>query len=195
MNFFKTICFCTFTGGALLSLNISGAIAQQSDVVGSEYAYRGDDKPKITEGKVAGDRAFMMLGGMWNFSLDENKQGVEQKWFEKRLPDKIKLPGSVQEGGFGKDFTSVTLRSLNPVKTYVGPAWYQREVEIPENWKDKRVVFSLERVLGETRVWVDNAPAGCRRRVECHAESHRVDSKEQKVAEGNGYGKDEGAGL
>src|SRR5207302_2103138 len=47
-----------------------------------------------------------------------------------------------------------------PPRHYLGVAWYQRDIEIPAAWKDRRVVLFLERPHWETRVWVDEKPCG-----------------------------------
>ena len=39
----------------------------------------------------------MSLAGQWAFKLDPQKLGHEQKWFQTRLPDRIKLPGSTDK--------------------------------------------------------------------------------------------------
>lgn len=39
--------------------------------------------------------------------------------------------------------------------SYIGPAWYQKEVVIPAGWKNKHIELLLERVIWETKVWVD----------------------------------------
>jgi hypothetical protein len=49
---------------------------------------------------------------------------------------------------------------LTPDKYYAGAAWYQRDIEIPEDWRGKRVVLSLERPHWETRVWLDSRLIG-----------------------------------
>jgi hypothetical protein len=49
---------------------------------------------------------------------------------------------------------------LTPPKHYTGAAWYKKEVVIPQNWKDKRVVLFLERPHTETRLWVDDTEIG-----------------------------------
>ncbi len=36
---------------------------------------------------------------------------------------------------------------------FEGKAWYQREVDIPENWKTKRIHLFLERTKA-TEVWM-----------------------------------------
>ena len=37
------------------------------------------------------------------------------------------------------------LYSYNRVYEYMGPAWYQREITIPKEWKGKRIFISFER--------------------------------------------------
>jgi hypothetical protein len=43
---------------------------------------------------------------------------------------------------------------------YIGPAWYQKEVEVPENWNGADIELFLERCLWETQVWVDEKAVG-----------------------------------
>src|SRR5690606_13548724 len=38
---------------------------------------------------------------------------------------------------------------------YYGPAWHQRDIEIPANWKGKAVRLKLERVMWESRVYLN----------------------------------------
>jgi hypothetical protein len=128
------------------------------------------------------------LAGSWRFAIDRDDKGLEQKWFEQKLTDHIKLPGSMAENGKGDDVTlhtkwtgsiydsSFFFRSslakyrqpgnvkipfwLTPVKHYVGPAWYQKEVTIPAAWKGRRVTLFLERVHFQSRVWVNGKEIG-----------------------------------
>ena len=41
------------------------------------------------------------LAGQWKFRLDADNKGLEERWFDARLPDSIELPGSCEERGFG----------------------------------------------------------------------------------------------
>jgi hypothetical protein len=43
---------------------------------------------------------------------------------------------------------------------YIGPAWYQREIDVPENWAGSPLRLKLERVIWESRVWVDDREIG-----------------------------------
>jgi len=100
------------------------------------------------------------LAGTWQFQLDKDNNGVNEKWFDKKLPDQIKLPGSTDEAGYGEKTTEREITRLTRKYRYVGPAWYQRQVIIPENWKDKRITLFLERCHWETQVWVDGKAMG-----------------------------------
>ena len=135
---------------------------------------------------VQADR--VSLAGQWRFQLDREDAGVQGRWFERTLDQHIKLPGALENEGFGDDITADTKWTgevgmdawrkgpqyakyrqpgnikvpffLQPEKHYVGAAWYQRDVEIPAAWQGKRVVLSLERTHWETRVWLDGRELG-----------------------------------
>ena len=47
-----------------------------------------------------------------------------------------------------------------PPRHYLGAAWYQRDIEIPQRWLTRRVVLTLERPHWETTVWVDGQKIG-----------------------------------
>ncbi|MCY3017483.1 MAG: beta-galactosidase [Planctomycetota bacterium] len=99
------------------------------------------------------------LAGTWRFRLDPENVGTAKKWFAEKLDDSVTLPGTTdtnQKGVF-KDERAVD--RLSRVWYWKGPAWYQREVAIPEAWKGKRITLFLERTKN-TRVWVDETFCG-----------------------------------
>lgn len=130
------------------------------------------------------------LAGTWRFALDRDDRGLAEQWFARDLDDKIALPGALQAQGFGDEpsvdtpwtgdiidrswFTDPRMAKyrepghvkvpfwLQPDKHYVGPAWYQREIEIPAAWQGNRVTLLLERPHWETRVWLDGRALGRR---------------------------------
>ena len=104
----------------------------------------------------------LSLTGTWEFRLDATNQGIANKWFLAEMPDQIKLPGSTDEQGFGNKTLKAELGRLTREYSYVGSAWYRREVTIPEQWKNKRITLLLERCHWESQVWVDGDPAGMR---------------------------------
>jgi hypothetical protein len=128
------------------------------------------------------------LSGEWSFALDPDDVGITEQWFEKKLADHIKLPGSLQEQGFGFDVEVHTKWTghiaddswykakeyekyrekgnvkipfwLQPEKHYVGVAWYQREIDIPDSWGGKYIELELERTHWETTLYVNGKEIG-----------------------------------
>jgi hypothetical protein len=142
----------------------------------------------IASRAMAGGTSQESLAGRWRFALDPGDTGMRDSWFAHDLPDHIHLPGTLQEQGFGdppsvqshwlvNDSSLQTFLNdpkyapyrdgefkspfwLTPKRHYVGVAWYQREIEIPANWGDKRVVLHLERPHWQTTLWLDNHRIG-----------------------------------
>jgi hypothetical protein len=129
------------------------------------------------------------LSGQWSFELDPNNVGISGQWFGRQMSQSIKLPGSLQEQGYGEKPSAKTqwttrigmqllsdprfteyIQSedfkcpfwLTPERYYVGPAWYRRLINIPADWADKRIVLLLERPHWQTTVWIDYKQAGIR---------------------------------
>ncbi len=128
------------------------------------------------------------LKGLWRFALDRNDDGITQEWFKnKRFYEYIQLPGILQAQRQGDEITTKTPWVLSlydrfwylrddykdyternvkvpflsqPPRHYLGVAWYQREIFIPNNWTGRRVVLTLERPHWETTVWLDNKKIG-----------------------------------
>lgn len=128
------------------------------------------------------------LAGTWSFQIDRNDAGIHEKWFNKKLSDSTRLPGSMLTNGKGDKVTLNTKWTgsiydsswyfnprmekyrqpdnlkfpfwLTPDKYYVGAAWYQKEVTVPAGFAGKHVELFLERCHTETMVWVDGKEAG-----------------------------------
>ena len=127
------------------------------------------------------------LSGQWRFSLDRTDSGINQKWFARTLPDRITLPGILQAQFFGDEISTSTPWVLSlydrfwylrddykdyieknvkvpflsqPPRHYLGVAWYQRDIDIPSYWVNRRVVLTLERPHWETTVWIDEKKIG-----------------------------------
>ncbi|MGC0252437.1 sugar-binding domain-containing protein [Pseudactinotalea sp. Z1748] len=49
---------------------------------------------------------------------------------------------------------------LQPRVYYQGAAWFQREIDIPQDWADRSVLLTLERVHWESTVWIDDRRVG-----------------------------------
>jgi beta-galactosidase len=129
------------------------------------------------------------LGGEWRFAMDREDVGVKQQWFTRDLSDRIKLPGILQSQGYGDEISvdtpwvaalprdmrwyrlpqyqaytkpgNVKMPYLSqPQRHYLGLAWYQRDIAIPQGWQGKRVHLNLERPRWETTVWLDERRIG-----------------------------------
>lgn len=104
----------------------------------------------------------------------------------------IQLPGILQTQGYGNEiaadtpFVAALPRDMRwyllpqyqaytkpghvevpylsqPVRHYLGVAWYQREIDIPAVWSGKRIALSLERTRWQTDVYVDDKLIGSNR--------------------------------
>ena len=128
------------------------------------------------------------LAGEWRCRLDPQDAGMAARWYATTLPEKVRLPGSLAENGLGDPvslrtkWTATIYDSswffnprlakyrqpdhfkipfwLTPNTYYVGPAWYQKTVDVPAAWRGRRLVLFLERAHFATRVWVDNQEVG-----------------------------------
>ena len=132
----------------------------------------------------------MDLSGNWAFQLDPRDRGITEQWYAHPLSEHIQLPGSLQAQGFGDEVSvdtqwtgDIVDRSwfseeryapyrqpgnlkvpfwLQPDKVYSGAAWYQREIDIPEEWRHWRVTLTLERAHWATQAWLDGRELGSR---------------------------------
>ncbi|MBM3236873.1 hypothetical protein FJZ31_11335 [Candidatus Poribacteria bacterium] len=103
------------------------------------------------------DEHFMCLDGTWQFRLDADNVGVEQRWFEKpeMLKDTIRVPGCWQGQGYGNDeldeIWDFKIKARIYQATYQGTAWYGYNFHVPEDWRN--LPPSQER--NNRRVWLN----------------------------------------
>lgn len=97
------------------------------------------------------------LSGIWRFQLDPMGFGKTpgSELYLSKLSESIVLPGSTDQGGKGTKTTARYIDRLTRKFEYCGPAWYQREIVIPENWKEKEITLFLERCHWETAIYID----------------------------------------
>ncbi|MEO5995817.1 MAG: sugar-binding domain-containing protein [Chitinophagaceae bacterium] len=143
------------------------------------------------------------LSGQWNFQIDSSDRGVNENWITKSLTDKIQLPGSMLTNGKGNDVTATTAWTggiwdstwykspsfekysqpgnikypfwLQPLRHYVGVAWYQKKINIPAGWNTGYSELFLERCHWETTLWVDGKEIGMQNTL---GTPHRYDISE-----------------
>ena len=107
---------------------------------------------------VAGNpfRPRLNLSGEWQFALDPN----DTLSATSTLDDSVTLPGTTDtnQKGFAPQNTSETTH-LTRLHSYVGKAWYRREVDIPQAWKGQRLTMVLERTKPSV-VFIDGVKVG-----------------------------------
>ena len=97
------------------------------------------------------------LAGSWFVKLDPDSIGEQQNFFNSiSTTSSIQLPGTLDEAGCGTPTNGSDYGILTRRHKYIGPAWYTREFVIPKDWKEKEVTLYLERVLWESKVWIDS---------------------------------------
>lgn len=97
------------------------------------------------------------LSGLWRFQTDPMGFGKTpgSELYQMKLAENIYLPGTMDQGGKGLKTTARYVDRLTRKFEYAGPAWYQREIVIPENWENKEIILHLERCHWETTVYID----------------------------------------
>lgn len=135
--------------------------------------------------KMQEEETILDLAGEWRVRLDRDDTGVANAWPEGLGSDeRCRLPGSIQEQDLGDDvsvqtpwvadisrrdpwYTSPKFERyrqpgavkipyfLQPLKHYVGVAWFEREVRIADDLPGRRLMLHLERTHWQTRCWLD----------------------------------------
>jgi hypothetical protein len=112
--------------------------------------------------------------------------GIAQQWFKRDLTQRIELPGILQAQGYGNEISPTTPWVLGlgdawwklqpaalrdhfsqpgkvevpflsqPTRHYLGVAWYQRDIDIPQHWFGRHIELFLERPRWETVVYLDD---------------------------------------
>ncbi len=95
-------------------------------------------------------RGVLDLSGTWQVSLDSLAT------FQP-----ISLPGTTDDAGLGEPntlepaITGPQIQRLTRKHSFIGVAFYQREINIPESMAGRPLALTLERVLWQSSVWVD----------------------------------------
>lgn len=99
------------------------------------------------------------LSGEWRCALDAADEGIAENWPSGNtdFPERIRLPGTTDLAGLGSPKTEAGTHDyfLTRRREHVGPAWYARVFEIPDDGAGPEFSLHLERVMWQSRVWVD----------------------------------------
>jgi hypothetical protein len=107
------------------------------------------------------DKFVMNIAGEWTIQLDSTDIGLQNGWQNKGFNQVMQLPGTTDDAKLGvpnklkPSLEKPQLSQLTRNFSYLGAAWYTREITIPNNWRGKEFILELERVIWKTNVWVD----------------------------------------
>ncbi len=94
--------------------------------------------------------AWLNLNGAWDFEIDNAKVGVAKKFFERpSLDGKITVPFSPESVLSGVGNTD-----------YMYSVWYRRDIDIPAEWKGKRVILHIDACDFKTTAYVNGKQVG-----------------------------------
>jgi hypothetical protein len=106
--------------------------------------------------QLSAEESVIDLAGQWRFALDAENKGLAEHWYEKDLTgDTITLPATTDIAKKGTPNSEKLEDKLTRRYKFVGKAWYQRDITIPNDWKEMPLVLTLERTR-HTTVWLDN---------------------------------------
>ncbi|MEK6481500.1 glycoside hydrolase family 2 TIM barrel-domain containing protein [Catalinimonas sp. 4WD22] len=90
------------------------------------------------------------LDGEWSFKTDLYNQGDKDGWFQSNVDlagwDEMEVPGNWD--------------LKNEYADYVGKAWYTRDFEVQEHWREKNVRIYFESVYNDVQVWINGEKVG-----------------------------------
>ncbi|WP_210608918.1 glycoside hydrolase family 2 protein [Priestia flexa] len=88
-------------------------------------------------------KEWLNLNGEWDFAFDDNNIGPKEKWYKKEHAffNKINVPFAYQ----------TELSGIND-QSFHDWVWYRRELEIPQEWKGKKILLHFGAV--DYRAWI-----------------------------------------
>ncbi|MBB4034978.1 hypothetical protein GGR21_000865 [Dysgonomonas hofstadii] len=97
------------------------------------------------------------LSGVWRFQTDvmDFRRGSLSPRYNHELQETITLPGITDDYKIGYKVPYKYIDRLTRKYEYMGPAWYQRDIEIPKEWKGKRIFMYFERTHWLSSIYVD----------------------------------------
>jgi len=97
------------------------------------------------------------LSGEWGFQTDlmDFRRASLSPRYNHKLQGKIILPAITDDYQIGYKSPYRYIDRLTRKYEYMGPAWYQREITIPKEWKGKRIQVYFERTHWLSSIYVD----------------------------------------
>ena len=92
---------------------------------------------------------WLCLNGRWQFEIDQGDSGLERGLLERPLTDQVMVP-----------FCPESKLSGVENHDFLEAVWYRREVEIPSEWRGRRVLLHFQAVDYDATVWVNGEEVG-----------------------------------
>ncbi len=90
------------------------------------------------------------LNGEWTYSFDFSGSGLERELYKSTgFNDKIIVPFCPESKLSGVRYTD-----------FIEHFWYQKNLEIPETWKDKKIMLNFGAVYFKSEIYIDGVFAG-----------------------------------
>jgi len=86
------------------------------------------------------------LDGLWDFSLDPEAVGRTEEWWGRSLPGTREVPVPASYNDVFAD---------SSIRDYVGEAWYQTSVRVPERWSGRRIVLRFDAATHHGTAWLN----------------------------------------
>ena len=115
---------------------------------------------------------WLCLNGPWTYAFDHGRSGDER--------------GLAASNGFSDEilvpFCPESALSGVAHKDFIERMWYHRAINIPERWKDKRILLHFGAVDFDCSAFIDGRPVGrtLRRQFKFHLRRHRAPSPQAR---------------
>lgn len=97
------------------------------------------------------------LAGEWALKLDKDDRLPPTAPADGSFDDQIRLPGTTDLARKGKHVTAAGPFRYHLIREweFTGPAYYKRKITVPADWSGLETELFLERVMWQSRVWID----------------------------------------
>lgn len=120
-------------------LAIVGFQAKATDIPRKEYP-----RPQFER------TTWINLNGQWDYTFDFSNTGMEKNYPNATgFDDKIMVPFCPESSLSGVGF-----------KDFINNIWYHREIDIPNEWKGKKVLLNFGAVYFNSEIYIDGVLAG-----------------------------------
>jgi beta-galactosidase len=95
------------------------------------------------------NRQVLSLGGTWKFAIDSTNRGIQENWqngipFQSSHEVRVPHTWNIEPG----------------TEEYEGLAWYQKEINIQKEWKNKNIRLKFDGVYRDATVYINGKKAG-----------------------------------